>query len=301
MTTKTYFLPPDFLSYPAGDGIKTGRIRLGQLIHDIDDPAYTIATLPPKDLSLYTAAIPINRMEMGTMGHTDNASSSYLGGLFVKAVGLIGANFRANTSHSEKPLTAMDELQSLTIDPTDTYVANSMAQTAVQTWLNGRWFGKRIFMVTSVLIARPSSDSTVNLSTDSSTEVEGNVEDNATLPTSGSVPVKGGTEGKCMFTKEFGLAFVPKTPFVYAFQVRECFYKKKSGSSKAYHKGAPLHSGAGGEQGAAEDEVAEFELSGLAQEVVTFDDLGDLDEKFVSHSLDGDEFSFVGPKPKVAP
>ncbi|ORY09033.1 hypothetical protein BCR34DRAFT_603179 [Clohesyomyces aquaticus] len=302
MTTKTYFLPPDFLSYPAGDAIKNGRIRLGQLIHDINDPASTIRTLPPQDVTPYTT-MPIQRLEVGNMGHTDKASSSYLGSLFVKAVGIFGANFRINTSHSEKLLAAMHELQSVTIDPIETYLTDSMAQDKVQEWLNERWFAKRIFMVTSVLIAHPSEDSKIDLSNDSSTEAEGSLEGNTTLPTGGNVPLKGGSESKGTFAKEFGLSFVPKSSFVYGFQVRECFYKKKIGSSVAHHKGAKLHSGkpGSGEQVATKDEAAEFELSGLAGEPVTFDELGDMDEKFVPHEFDGDEVFFVAPKPKVTP
>lgn len=295
MTTRTYFLPPDFLSYSAGNAVTPGRIRLGQLIHSIDDPAYTVRTLPPVDLAQYKD-IPMRELEFSCMDHSDAESSAKLYSLFIKAVGIVGAKLGFQTTHSSKLLSVMNRLESQTIDPTDKYVGASVAQADVQSWLNSRWFGKRIFMVTSILIAHPSESSKIDQSTTSSTDIEGSAEGDATAPTGGNAPVKGGANLNSTITKEFGLSFVPKDPFVYAFQVRECFYKKTVGSSKAYHKGAQLHAGIASEQGDGGREAAEFEVSGLAQEETSFDDLGDLDENFVSHGAVGEEVVLVAPK-----
>jgi hypothetical protein len=59
----------------------------------------------------------------------------------------------------------------LSIDPKDSYVAASMQQPEVQSWLNQSWGRRRVFMVCGILIARPTGNSKVNISTESSSEI----------------------------------------------------------------------------------------------------------------------------------
>lgn len=142
MTTRTYFLPPDFLSYPAPTDLNPGPIRLGQLISKIDDPGHTIGTLPPLDMAGYD--MPINSVVASGMGHTDNVSSSFYGNLFLKAIEFVGAKLHADVQHSNKLLSAMEEIQAMTVDPKDSYVAASMQQTEVQSWLKQNWGHRRV-------------------------------------------------------------------------------------------------------------------------------------------------------------
>jgi hypothetical protein len=130
MTTRTYFLPPDFLSYPAPTNSSPGPIRLGQLISRIDDPGHTIGTLSPLDMTGYD--MPVHTVEATRMGHTDNVSSSVHASLFLKAFEIIRAKLHADVQRSNKLLSAMKEIHALNIDPKDGYVAASMQQTAVQ-------------------------------------------------------------------------------------------------------------------------------------------------------------------------
>ncbi|MCJ1267196.1 hypothetical protein MMC22_007081 [Lobaria immixta] len=74
MTTRTYFLPPDFLSYPAPQPSNPGAIGLGQLILDINDPGHTVGTLPPLGMAGYD--MPISTVNVTGMGQTDNSSYS---------------------------------------------------------------------------------------------------------------------------------------------------------------------------------------------------------------------------------
>jgi hypothetical protein len=285
MTTRTYFLPPDFLSYPAATDLNPGAIRLGQLISSIDDPGHTIGTLPPLDMACYD--MPINFVDGIGMGHIDNASSSFYGNLFLKAVELVGAKLHVIVQRSNNLLSAMEEIQAQTIDPKDSYVAASMQQPEVQSWLKQNWGRRRIFMVCSILIARPAGNSKVNISTESSSEISGEAEGNMAVA---QAPVRGGAGMGGTFAKEFGLAFVPKSPFIYGFKLRECYFRKGSGSSKAYYKGAKLHTDTeSGESKSAEIETLVFEFTGVARKDLAFESLGDFEEGFEEISVaDGD-------------
>lgn len=217
------------------------------------------------------------------MGHTENASSSFYGNLFLKAVEFVGAKLHVNVQRSNKLLSAMEEIQALTIDPKDSYVAASMQQADVQSWLKQNWGHRRIFMVCGILIARPAGNSKVNISTKSSSEISGEAEGNGTAA---QAPVSGGAGMGGTFAKEFGLAFVPKSPFIYGFKLRECFFKKGSGSSKAYYKGAKLHADTeSGESKSDETETLLFEFSGIAKKDLAFESLGDFEEDFEEISM----------------
>lgn len=105
--TKTYFLPPDFLSYPAATDTYPGAIRLGHLIADIDDPSHAISTLPPLPMEGYN--MPIGNFEGTGMGHTDNTSSSIYAKLFLKAVSLVKATSNIDVQTASKLLSAMEK------------------------------------------------------------------------------------------------------------------------------------------------------------------------------------------------
>lgn len=86
------------------------------------------------------------------------------------------------------------------------------------------------------------------------------------------------------FATEFGLAYVPKTPFIYGFGVRECFFKKGLGSSKAYYKGAKMHGETEGTDGSEkiedDGETMSFTSTDVAKQDLEFDALGDMEDDF---------------------
>jgi hypothetical protein len=247
----------------------------------IDDPGHTIGTLPPLDMACYD--MPINVVHATGMGHTDNISLSFYGKLFLKAVEVVGAKLIVNFQHSNKLLSVMEEIQAQSIDPKDSYVAASIQQPEVQSWLNQSWGRRRVFMVCGILIAQPAGSSKVNISTESSSEIFGKAEGNGAAA---HAPVQGGVGMEGSFAEEFGLSFVPKSPFIYGFKLRECFFRKGSGSSKAYYKGAKLHSDAeSGENKRMVTETLVFDFTGIARKDLTFESLGDFEECFEEISV----------------
>lgn len=135
------------------------------------------------------------------------------------------------------------------------------------------------FMVCGILIAQPVGNSKVNISTESFSKISGEAEGNGAAA---QAPIRGGAGIRGTFAKEFGLAFVPKLPFIYGFKLRECFFKKSSGSSKAYYKGAKLHAETdSSESKNAATETLVFEFSGIAKKDLAFESLGDFEEDFL--------------------
>jgi hypothetical protein len=298
MSKKTYFLPPNFLSYPAATASNPGKIKLGQLISDIDDPGHTIGTLLPLDLARHD--IPNDSVKLEGMGHTASSSTSYHANLFLKAVEIVSGKFNITVSSSNKLLSIIEEIEAQSIDPKNSYVSASLQQSEVQSWLRASWGRRRVFMICGILIARPTESSKVDLSTGSTANFSGEAEATAAPA---QVPIGAGGSGGRMFANEFGLQFIPKTPFIYGYEVRECFFKKGQGSSKAFHKGAKLHaSREGPNNGVAAVEDPSFEYVAIAKTGLDFESLGDAGEGFEEITMESagveDQIALVVSKTK---
>lgn len=283
MAKRTIYLPPSFLFSPAATEKSPGSIQLGSLISDIKDPGHTIGTLPPLDMSEYN--MPIPNLYARSMGHVDNSSSSFSANVLVKAIELVGAQLGVRVQNSNKLLSAMEEIKTEGFDPQDSYVQASLEQEAVKTWLNEKnrmgvpkWPKRRVFMVCGILIARPKDDSKVEFSQNSNSRLSSDVKVDGIATQS---PVGGGGGVDATFANEFGLDFVPKSPFIYGFRLRECFLQKNQGLSKLYTKGAKMHTGTDINPNASgQTEEADFAFVGVAQKDLDFDSLGDMGDDF---------------------
>ena len=283
MTEKTIFLPPSFLFYPAATEKSPGSIQLGSLISDIKDPGHTIGTLPPLDMSMYN--MPIANMDAGSVGHVDNISSSFSANMLVKAIELLGAQLNLRVQRSDRLLSSMEEIKTEGFDPKDSYAQASLEQQKVKSWLNEKswkglpkWPKRRVFMVCGILIARPKDNSKVGISKNSNSHLSSDVQVDGAAAQS---PVGGGGGMDGTFAKEFGFDFVPKSPFIYGFRLRECFLQKSQGLSKPYLKGAKMHTDTEITTNASgPTKEADFRFVGVAQKDLDFDSLGDMGDDF---------------------
>ncbi|KAI0381120.1 hypothetical protein F5Y04DRAFT_255810 [Hypomontagnella monticulosa] len=298
MSEKTIYLPPNFLFYPAATEKSPGSIQLGALISNIGDPKHAIGTLPPLDMAPYKMSI--DTLDAGSMGHVDNSSSSFSANMFIKAVELLGAKLNLSVQNSNKLLSAMEEIKTEEFDPKDSYVKASLEQQAVKDWLNEKnalglpkWPKRRVFMVCGILIAKPKGNSKVDISSNSNSGVSGE----ASVDGAGAQsPVGGG--GNATFAKEFGLNFVPKSPFIYGFRLRECFLKKGKASSVPRTKGAKMHTGTEKTtESSGQTEEEEFEYVGVGQQDLDFDSLGDMEDDFEDPcTVDDEDCVMIMPK-----
>jgi hypothetical protein len=255
--------------------------------------------------------IDVHKVFAEGMGHTDNDSSSFYGNLLLKAVKSVGAQLKINIQRATKLLSEIAKIEAQSIGLTDDYVTASMEQPRVQAWLGQGWGRHRIFMVCAILIARPKGDSSIDISTESNTEMSGQAQADATAA---QVPAEGRAEMGGTFAKEFGLAYVPKTAFVYGFKVRECFYKKAVDKHKAYFKGAKMHLGAENkdrnevseerkdlseDKVEAKDDSRLFISAGVSKEDLELSALGDMEDDFEHVVMDNDATStLLVPKSK---
>jgi len=331
----TYFLPPDFLSYPApqegkpapggdptpaqgnptpGDDLTSPQgepapggdptplqgnkdpIRLGQLISNHKDPSYTIASLDPLDLAKY--GIFPNKVVGSAMEHNNSESSSSHASFFLKAVELIGTKLGFSIQHgdSQSLLSEIEEFEARSIVVTDDYIKASMSQKKLQDSIKGFIFDDNVYVVDAILIAKPKSDkSKITMSAQATSEASGNLELGGQPA---QIPIQGGGDFQRKASKKYGLAFVPSTPFIYGFRIRECFYRKGRAKSTAVTKGAKLTAERGQVEMVAEEE-AHVVFSGLADENVTVGDLGEeaygLEELKVRGDAGGEECTLVVP------
>jgi hypothetical protein len=300
----TYFLPPDFISYAFESEADSGPIRLGQLISDINDPGQPVGSLEPLDPKSYD--IEPRSIPGDNFSHIYEAQTSLSASLFLKAVQVIGLNFSIQVDKSDysQLLSEIAGFEARSFEVKESYVRASMEQPSVQMWIKKGLFGKRVFMVTGILIAKPKDGrkSTISVSRENRSEQSGDLEaSNAAAGQPGPAAVSGGAAAKKSQSLANSFSFVPKTPFVYGFRLRECFYRRGEVSSKAFTKGAKLHAESTcPEESSTSGDVGHFVFSGVADEDLRPDDLGGLSDAFQENSFrdefEGEMCNLVIPK-----
>lgn len=95
-------------------------------------------------------------------------------------------------------------------------------------------------MVCGIFIARPKDDSKVEISQNSNSRLSSDVKVDGVPAQS---PVGGRAGVHAIFANESRLGFIPKSPFIYGFRLRECFLQKNQGLSKLYIKGVKMYIG----------------------------------------------------------
>jgi hypothetical protein len=195
----TYFLPPDFISYAFESEADSGPIRLGQLISDINDPGQPVGSLEPLDPKSYD--IEPRSIPGDNFSHIYEAQTSLSASLFLKAVQVIGLNFSIQVDKSDysQLLSEIAGFEARSFEVKESYVRASMEQPSVQMWIKKGLFGKRVFMVTGILIAKPKDGrkSTISVSRENRSEQSGDLEaSNAAAGQPGPAAVSGGAAAK---------------------------------------------------------------------------------------------------------
>ncbi|AEO66236.1 f2993c72-115a-48b0-9702-d17a626550b8 [Thermothielavioides terrestris] len=311
----SYFLPSHF-DYPPDVPVK-----LGNLITDLDDPGNPLnqTDFVPFNEGMQIPVTEVKKFKGGVKNSDDEELS-----LLAKAIYHIGlkARLKMTESHARVFSATLSRLQTQAIMPDDDYVERSMMTAEVQRKLKSRpVFRKPVFMITALKIAYPEQrppeedddgEKTLGGSTASGNEdapsdiirteqddqstLEGSVEangDGAGVP--GAVEAKGRKEHK----SSVPASFVPVTPFIYAFAVRQCFYswKKKPQGHRPYTKGALASYDFTGRTSAAtilkdeqeDPEEMDFSFLEFAEDTVHADQLGEAAEAFETLNLLDDE------------
>ncbi|KAL1848857.1 hypothetical protein Daus18300_013469 [Diaporthe australafricana] len=144
---KTYILAPNWTTAPPPDG----PIKLGHLLDDL------------------TEFVPINRTEMidtsGLLnpldtktGFTASRGKLISGelGFAAKVIGLVGVGVGADIYYKKdkNDVLSVKKLITMTFDPTDEYIADTMKLAPVQKFMRGSKFRVPVFMITGLKIGR---------------------------------------------------------------------------------------------------------------------------------------------------
>ncbi|KAH6982504.1 hypothetical protein EDB80DRAFT_736930 [Ilyonectria destructans] len=206
----TYFLPPDFLSYPAPQEGNPGPIQLGQFISSHKDPGHTVASLAPLDLEEY--GIKTHTVSGTAMAHKYSTSATEHASLFLKSVELVGAKlgFSFQDTDFNNLLSEIEQFEAQSIIVKDeTYVKDSMGKPEIQGWIKGVFFKKSVYIVDGILIAKPKSDKTkISTSAEATSGASGALEVPVGPPA--HAPAFGGVF-QHKTSRKYGLSFVPST------------------------------------------------------------------------------------------
>ncbi|EWY80036.1 hypothetical protein FOYG_16833 [Fusarium oxysporum NRRL 32931] len=223
----------------------------------------------PKDellanISFMPVSLFNNTEQSGSTSHTETS-------IFLRAVQFLKARFKHERDRAafESILADIDQLDTYTINPSDSYVTKSLEQPDVQNYLKKRLMRKHVFMVTTVKIARKGA----KLELEQEVSQTDSTEENAgggTGKASAGGSIKHG-EASFHLTKK---SLRADSDFVYAFGVRKCFItwrgevSKKVETKDAVLSGAPLRPEAGGSSALPAPEAKlEFMYRGLGSQV----------------------------------
>lgn len=218
-----------YLRSPTDDYEPDKNIQLGHVWRNPRDPGSFIdEPLPiPKN-------IPINHVPKGTWKINLGRESHGNLGLWAKLAQLpITNNARIHWDEVEDGSYKVPTMDTYSIEPTTAYVEASVASVSAEILKSG----DNLYMVTGVKIARGgegSNKESKNVGVENETGVD--------LTTSGA-PVEVGTQVSYSKGAHNNQEFGSTGDFVFAYRVREVFYKRGVLKTKEYNKGAVLGEG----------------------------------------------------------
>jgi hypothetical protein len=259
MPKKTY------LRSPNDDYAPDNNIQLGYVWRDPRDPGSFIgAPLPiPKDMT-------INHNYKGSWNIDLGRESHGKIGLWAKIAQLpVTTDARTHWDNAEDGAYSVPTMETYSIEPTPAYVKASVASVSAEILKSG----DNLYMITGVKIARGGEGSnreSKNFGTDTKVGVDATAT-GAPVEVGGQVSYSRGAHNN----QEFGST----GDFVFAYRVREMFYKKGVLKTKEYNKGAVL----------GEDMIPVGKSEGGELELVIEDaEVGDDDVE-----VDGELYSFI--------
>lgn len=208
---KTYILAPNWTTAPPPDG----PIKLGHILDDL------------------TEFVPINRTEIIDIpqgwlnpldtktGFTTSRSKLISGelGFVAKVFGLVGVGAGTGIYYKKdkNDVLSCQKLITMTFDPTDDYIVESVELPEVQKFMRGCKFKSPVFMITGLKIGRGGALQS-SRSTDRGIKMEGGI---APPGSPAQLEGKAGIESSA---KE-GESWNASSPFIIAFRVRKIWYR----------------------------------------------------------------------------
>ena len=208
---KTYILAPNWTTAPPPDG----PIKLGHILDDL------------------TEFVPVNRTKIVDIpeewlnpldtktGFKTSRSKLISGelGFAAKVIGLVGVGVGADMSfkRDKNDVLSCSQLITMTFDPTDDYIADSMKLPEVQNFMRGCKFKSPVFMVTGLKIGRGGALQSGG-STNKGVRLEGGI-----APPGSPAQLEG--KASIQSATKVGQSWNASSPFIVAFRVRKIWYR----------------------------------------------------------------------------
>ncbi|OAL03887.1 hypothetical protein IQ06DRAFT_112344 [Phaeosphaeriaceae sp. SRC1lsM3a] len=209
---KTYILAPNWTTAPPPDG----PIKLG---HILDDLAEFVPVNRTKVVDIPKEWLNPLDTKSGFTASRSKLISGELG-FIAKVFGLVGIGAGADMYYKKdkNDVLSCAKLITMTFDPTDDYIADSMKLPEVNKFMRGCKFKSPVFMVTGIKIGRGGALQSSS-STDKGIKIEGG------LAPPGSPAQLGGKAG-IQSTNQEGESWEASSPFIVAFRVRKIWYRR---------------------------------------------------------------------------
>lgn len=274
---KTYILAPNWTTAPPPDG----PIKLGHLMDDLTkfELINRFEVVPTTPL--------LNPLDTKT-GFSASRRKLILGelGFAAKVIGLVGVGAGAKLFYKKdkNDVLSVKKLITMTFDPTDKYIAESMSLASVQEFMRGSNYRAPVFMITGLKIARGGA-----LQSSSTSEKGARLEGGLAPP--GSPAELGGTAG-VESTAQESESWEGSSPFIVAFRVRKIWYRRNDLKHVAHNERVVMQDGAVVRSGltlelAVDDDVSSADVSGSMDLAV---------EKGFEDGGDGEEVQWIVPK-----
>lgn len=269
MLRKTY------LKVPNDDYAPDNNIQLGYIWREPRDPGTFIGPLVeiPEDIKINHTYKGSWTIDLGRESHGDLGLFAKIAQLPAQLVARIGWGKTEDGSYK------VPTLDTYSFEPTPEYIKDSVASVSAEIIKSG----DSLYMITGVKIARGGEGSNTE-SSNFGVETEASV--NQTVA---NVPVHVGEQFNYTKGSHNNQGFESTADFVFAYRVREIFYKRGIWKTREYNKGAVL-----GENFSAvrKGEDAEPEVFIEDAEIDDVDFEGD-GEKFAFIDDNGEECNFV--------
>lgn len=213
-----------YLPAPNFDCSIDGPIVLGAILENPLDPESPLSTgLPIDDETIRKHVQHKVRMSL-------EKGRSGMGGFFASILENIGLEVSGSRTTNSQTVATFDELHTLYFEPSDKYMASSLATRKVQDYLSGGQ--KQLFVITGIKVGYGGKVSDTEGCTSNGTLSLG-VDSAAT-----GIPMSLGPQGKLSRGSSQTVSFEEAAPFVFAYRLSEIRYRKGVLKSGPYVDGA---------------------------------------------------------------
>ncbi|KAJ9133330.1 hypothetical protein NKR23_g10838 [Pleurostoma richardsiae] len=219
---KTYVLAPNFATAP------DGAIKLGHVLKNLTE----FVAVNRNSIVPISNPNPVDIKDGFTATRAKLLSGEL--GFFAKVLALVGIGVGASIFYhkSSSDVLSFAKLVTVTFDPTDDYIAETMKLADINIFLANTEYKKPLYLITGLKIGQQGSMQSMT-----TTAIGGGAEAAAGPP---GLPVEAGARLNVARATQEGIAFTNSTDFIVAFRVRKVTFKHGEPRHQAYDSKAVM-------------------------------------------------------------